>query len=137
MTCRVLSDEIVASLGSVSFHPIPTNLPDNPYTAVHLEELRLVVQTHPVIVQVDGRPLINFQRYLKFMDRVNEVVHYKPPVLEQFRSLGLLAYLEDQLRRLPTSDDALMARSRALEAREVSTYNSRAPQLRALGFRRG
>jgi len=125
---------------SVSTHFHPTNLIDEPYIAIHLNELRLVLQRHPIVVQVDGHPLINFQRYLKFMDRVNEVlVHYKPPLLEQFRLLGPLAYLENQLRKLqmsPTSDDVLMARSRALEDREISVYNNRTRELRALGFRR-
>jgi son of sevenless-like protein len=110
-----------------------------PWLAVHLNGLRLVLQTHPIIVQVDGRPLINFQRYLKFMERVNEVVYYKSPVLEQFRPLGLLAHLENQLEKLrisPTSDDDLMKRIRMLETREISTYNSRTREIRALGFRR-
>ena len=123
---------------SVSTYFFPTNLADEPYTAVHLNDLRLVLQTHPIIVQVDGPPLINFQRYLKFMDRVNEVVYYKPPVLEHFRPLGPLAYLEDQLGNLRTSrNDDLLERSRKLEARENSAYKSRTRELKTLGFRPG
>ncbi len=44
-----------------------------------LEELHAVLQKYPTIVKVDGYPLINFERYVKFMDRIKEVVHYKPP----------------------------------------------------------
>jgi son of sevenless-like protein len=109
-----------------------------PWLAIHLKELHLVLQRYPITVRVDGRPLINFQRYLKFMDRVNEVLHYKHPDLEQYRQLGQLDYLENQLRNLrmsPTSDDDLMARSRILEARETLDFKTRKPQLRALGFK--
>jgi len=97
-----------------------------------------VLQRYPITIQVDGRPLINFERYLKFMDRVNEVVHYKPPSLEQCRQLGHLDYLESQLRNLrmsPTSEEDLMARSRILEARETLDFRTRKPQLKALGFK--
>jgi len=97
-----------------------------------------VLQRYPITVQVDGRPLINFQRYLKFMDRVNEVLHYKHPDLEQYRQLGQLDYLENQLRNLRmshTPDEDLMARSQILEARETLDFKTRKPQLRALGFK--
>ena len=72
------------------------------------------------------------------MDRVNEVVHYKPPDLEQHRQLGYLDYLESQLRNVrisSTSDDDLMARSNFLAAQETSAMRYRKPQLQALGFR--
>ncbi|KAF8964650.1 ras guanine nucleotide exchange factor domain-containing protein [Flammula alnicola] len=109
-----------------------------PWLAVHLKELHLVLQKHPTIVQVNGRPLINFQRYIKFMDRVQEVVHYKPPNLEQYRQQGQLDYLINQLQKLkmtPTSDDELMARSKFLEARETLDYKTRRSQLKTLGFK--
>jgi son of sevenless-like protein len=98
----------------------------------------MVLSRYPITVQVDGRPLINFQRYIKFMDRIKEVVHYKPPSLEQYRQQGQLDYLENQLRNLKmtsTSDDDLMARSRLLEAREIQDYKTRKPQLKSLGFK--
>lgn len=72
------------------------------------------------------------------MDRVNEVVHYKPPNLEQYRQLGYLDYLQNQLRNVrmsPNSDDDLMARSKMLEASEHLAFRTRKPQLQALGFR--
>ncbi|KAF8964088.1 ras guanine nucleotide exchange factor domain-containing protein [Flammula alnicola] len=109
-----------------------------PWLAVHLKELHLVLQKHPTIVQVNGRPLINFQRYIDFMDRVKEVVHYKPPNLEQYRQQGQLDYLINQLQKLkmtPTSDDELMARSKFLEARETLNYKTRRSQLKTLGFK--
>jgi son of sevenless-like protein len=130
-------DRCIPWLGQFRLLP-PTNPADDFCTAVHLKELHLVLQRYPITVQVDGRPLINFQRYLKFMDRVNEVVHYKPPNLEQYRQLGHLDYLESQLRNVrmtSTSDDDLMARSKFLEARETLDFRTRRPQLQALGFR--
>ena len=139
MKWAALRKEIIASLGLVGFRPFPsTTRADDPYTAVHMKELRLVLQKYPNIVPVDGHPLINFQRYLKFMDRVNEVVHYKPPDLEKYRQLGYLDYLEKQLQNShmsPTYNDELMARSKILETREVLDFKNRKPQLKALGFR--
>ncbi|KAF8163016.1 ras guanine nucleotide exchange factor domain-containing protein [Crassisporium funariophilum] len=109
-----------------------------PWLAVHLKELHMVLQHNPVVVQEGGRPLINFQRYTKFMDRIKEVVHYEPPDLERYRQQGQLAYLDHQLHNVnitPTSDDDFLTRSKMLEARESIDYKSRRRQLRMLGFR--
>jgi son of sevenless-like protein len=103
-----------------------------------LKDLHLTLNRYPTTVEEDGHPLINFQQYLKFVDRVNEVVHYKPPDLERYRKSSRLDYLEEQLRKLqmsPTSDDALMARSKTLEARETSDFKTRKHQLGVLGFK--
>jgi len=108
------------------------------HTAVHLKELRKVIQAEPVTIRVDGAHLINFERYTKFMDRIKEIVHYKPPDLEQHRYQGQLAYLEVQLRSLKTSkttDDELLARSKVLAKMESQDFFSREPQLKMLGFR--
>ncbi|KAF8168726.1 kinase-like domain-containing protein [Pholiota molesta] len=102
-----------------------------PWLPVHLKELNMVLSRYPITVQVDGRPLINFQRYIKFMDRIKEV----PGTIS---AAGQLDYLENQLRNLKmtsTSDDDLMARSRLLEAREIQDYKTRKPQLKSLGFK--
>jgi son of sevenless-like protein len=135
----VLSNDIAAYLGLVSFEYFsPTNLTDDPYTAVHLKDLHLALKRYPTTVKVDGCPLINFQRYLKFVDHVNEVVHYKPPDLERYQKSSRLDYLEEQLRKLqmsPTSDDALMARSETLEAREKLDFKTRKHHLKVLGFK--
>lgn len=94
---------------------------------------------YPVVVEIDGRSLINFERYTKFMGKVREARLHKPPDLERFRSLGQLAYLEHQLRTVNLdnnhSDDALMTRSLELEAVETRIHNSRARELERLGFR--
>ena len=135
----MLSNDIAVYLGLVSFKNFsPMNLTDDPHTAIHLKDLHLALKRYPTTVEVDGSPLINFQRYLKFVDHVNEVVHYKPPDLERYRQSSRLDYLEEQLRRLqilPTSDDALMARSKTLEAREKSDVKTRKHQLGVLGFK--
>ncbi|KDR72786.1 hypothetical protein GALMADRAFT_212816 [Galerina marginata CBS 339.88] len=91
-----------------------------PWLAVHLKELHLILLRYPSTVQVDGRPLINFELYLLFMERVNAVVYYRAPDLERYRQLGQLDFLENQLRLLDvsnTSDDYLIARSFKQEAR--------------------
>lgn len=93
-----------------------------PWLAVHLKELRSVLTHNPIVVEDEGRPLINFQRYVKFMDKIKETLHHKPPDLEQYRQQGYLAYLENQLQFVhigEDTDDELMKRSIALRKGEV------------------
>ncbi|RDB23999.1 Serine/threonine-protein kinase STY17 [Hypsizygus marmoreus] len=109
-----------------------------PWIAVHLRELHSTLQKYPVTVEVDGVPLINFERYVKFTDRIKEVLHYEPPDLERYRQQGQLAYLEHQLRGVhlkPTIDEDLMERSLALEAGEARDYRTRKRELKRLGFK--
>ncbi|KAF8892698.1 ras guanine nucleotide exchange factor domain-containing protein [Infundibulicybe gibba] len=107
-----------------------------PWLPVHLRELHLTLQRYPPVMDVDGQPLINFERYVKFTDRVREVLHHVPPDLEPFRQRGQLAYLEHQLRELGECDDEeMMERSVALEAGEARDYRSRRRELQKLGFR--
>ncbi|CAA7267623.1 unnamed protein product [Cyclocybe aegerita] len=109
-----------------------------PWLAVHLKQLHIVLQNYPMTVHVDGQTLVNFQRYIKLIDRIKEVVHYRPPDLESYRNQGQLAYLENQLRNLKMSehkDDELVLRSELLRKSEERDYRTRKPQLRTLGFR--
>lgn len=106
--------------------------------AVHLKELHVVLQRNPAVVDRDRRPLINFERYVKFVDRLKEVLHYAPPDLERYRQQGQLAYLEHQLRDIqvsPAVEDGLMKRSRDLEAEETRDYRRRTRELKSLGFK--
>lgn len=89
------------------------------------------------MVQVDDRPLINFERYVKFMDRVKEAVHYMPPDMERYRQQGLLEFTENELLRTRLAnitEEDLVVRSKNLEAQETMERRSRKSQLRQLGF---
>ncbi|KIM42498.1 hypothetical protein M413DRAFT_444900, partial [Hebeloma cylindrosporum] len=111
--------------------------PAIPWLAVHLKELQLVLQNNPITVEVDQEHLINFQRYVKFMDSAKELFLYQPPELELYRDDGRLEYLERQLRSLDALkniDDELAARSLFLERRENVDQRARGAMLRALGF---
>ncbi|KAJ2924053.1 hypothetical protein H1R20_g13049, partial [Candolleomyces eurysporus] len=68
-----------------------------PWIALHSEELHLVLHLNAKVVEIEKRPLINFQRYTKFMDRVKEIFPLTPPDLERYRHQGQLAYLEAKL----------------------------------------
>ena len=73
------------------------------FAGVHLKGLYLVLQNHPITVEVDQEHLINFQRYVKFMDHAKELLRYKSPELEMYQHDGRLEYLEDQLCSLEAS----------------------------------
>jgi son of sevenless len=107
------------------------------FAAVHLKELHRVLQNNPITVEVDQEHLINFQRYVKFMDQVKELFRYKAPELELYRHDGRLEYLEGQLQSLEASkktEDEVVARSLFLERRENVDLKRRKPTLQALGF---
>jgi len=107
------------------------------FTEVHLKELDLVLQNNPITVEVDQEHLMNFQRYVEFMDHAKELYLYKTPDLEKYRHDGQLEYLERQLRSLEASkeiEDQLVARSLFLERRENVDQKRRVPSLQALGF---
>jgi len=98
---------------------------------VHLKDLCSVVTHNPIVVEDEGRSLINFQRYVKFMDKIKEISHYKPPDLEQYRQQGYLAYLENQLQCVyigqngEKADDEIMKKSIALRKGEVLEIKQR------------
>ncbi|KAJ7470512.1 ras guanine nucleotide exchange factor domain-containing protein [Mycena latifolia] len=109
-----------------------------PWLAVHLRDLHSLLENYPPKVQVDGRSLINFHRYSKFMEHVRCLSLFKPPDLERYRHNGQLAYLQHQLRGLHFDSDpdaALMERSLELEADETRIHRTRALELKRLGFR--
>ncbi|KAJ7694111.1 ras guanine nucleotide exchange factor domain-containing protein [Mycena rosella] len=111
-----------------------------PWLAVHLRDLHSLLENYPPKVEIDGRSLINFRRYDKFIQHVRGLRLFKPPDLERFRQRGPLAYLQHQLRGLHFDSDpdtALMQRSLDLEADETRIHRMRALELTRLGFRSG
>jgi len=109
-----------------------------PWLAVHLRDLHSLLRNYPPNVEIDGRQLINFRRYSKFMEHVRGILLFKPPDLERYRHNGQLAYLQHQLRGVhfdPDADVALMQRSLELEADETRIHRTRALELKRLGFR--
>lgn len=107
------------------------------FAVVHIQDLYRVLQNNPITVEVDQEHLINFQRYIKFMDQVKDLFHYKAPGLELYRHDGRLEYLEGQLRLLEASkktEDEVVARSLFLARRENVDLKRRWPTLQALGF---
>lgn len=110
------------------------------WLAFHLKELRKVLKSHPATVRMGDKHLINFERYIKFMDRIKEVAHYTPPDLESHRYGGQLGYLLKSLKDFSFSsdtDDEQLARSQTLAAQEESDYRTRKTHLKQLGFRVG
>ncbi|RXW24190.1 hypothetical protein EST38_g1647 [Candolleomyces aberdarensis] len=108
-----------------------------PWIAVHLKDLHSVLHMNKRVVQIKGRPFINFQRYTKFMDRVREIFSLPPPDLESHRKQGQLAYLEDKLATVSLeegAEDELVQRSQTVQANEVVLKRLRIPERGKLGF---
>ncbi len=108
-----------------------------PWLAIHLKELEKVLHQNFPTIEVDGRQLINFKRYIRFMERIKEVIHHSPPDLEEHRDGGQLEYLLGKLRNVDTSEaskDRMLERSVSLMEKESTDHRSRKDQLRHLGF---
>ncbi|KAL0947206.1 hypothetical protein HGRIS_013323 [Hohenbuehelia grisea] len=109
-----------------------------PWLQLHLQDLDLVFRHNRPVTFIDGRPLINFERYSRFTAKLKEILYCKPPDVERFRSQGQLAYLENQLRKIELSDDAehaLEEKSRAHETEERRIRRLRLRERDNLGFR--
>ncbi|KAF9002032.1 ras guanine nucleotide exchange factor domain-containing protein [Cyathus striatus] len=108
-----------------------------PWLPVHLLELRAVFDRNPSEMGINGRRLINFQRCIRLMDRIKDILYYEAPDLEHYRQ-GQLACLELELKNVdPTviTDDKLEARSVSLAKEEIRIHNTGESALHQLGFK--
>jgi son of sevenless-like protein len=101
-----------------------------------LHDLHAVLVSLPPVIESEGRPLINFKRFMKLASSIREVLQFKVPSLAKQQNPGVIAYIETHLRSAPTDAalDALEKRSRALAEQEEKLRELRLPELRALGF---
>ncbi|KAK0483397.1 kinase-like domain-containing protein [Armillaria novae-zelandiae] len=110
-----------------------------PWIDVHIQDLGSVLQSNRLTIEREGRTLINFERHIRFIDKVKEVLYYKSPDLEGYRSLGYLRYLEHRLRNIrlddPKFEQKLLKEAKDRELEEGSMRRHRTPELGRLGFR--
>ena len=107
-----------------------------PWLPVHLKELDKVVRQPPTVL-VDTQHLVNFTRYNRFMDRINEILYCSPPDLEAKRHGGQLTYLVNQLHDIDLLGDLeeqLSAKGEELRAQESSVNNIYYERLRRVGI---
>jgi hypothetical protein len=154
---------VVPWLGApYSFFPSPlTHL--NAITlvsAVHLRSLKAFYDRSSAVVVVDQRPLINFSRCVRLLERIKEVQHYRAPaaadLLEKHNnhhhrrrrssssgdSIGggagaaALAWVRAELENAPStiSREKFEARVRDLAAKERRMRDTHELELRSLGF---
>ncbi|KAK0228319.1 ras guanine nucleotide exchange factor domain-containing protein [Armillaria fumosa] len=94
-----------------------------PWIDVHIQDLGTVLESNRSTIEREGRTLINFERHIRFIDKVKEVLYYKPPDLEEYRSLGYLRYLEHRLRNIhlddPKFEQVLLNQAKARELEEA------------------
>ena len=108
-----------------------------PWLRVHLIELQKALYEHPETIQEEGQHLINLERYITFMARSKELLHYTPPSVGDHHQGTQFKYLLAQLRTVTYSqgtDERLLARSAILQGQEVSNRRSRKDQMLQLGF---
>ena len=97
-------------------------------------EVWQIMQTAPI----SWKPLINFERCLKFNERLQELAKFKPASLERYRGHGQLAYVETHLRGVrPSSEqeEDFAQRSSQLQEEEYREWRQRKQELKKLGFR--
>ena len=59
--------------------PFPYTYPRSTSSAVHLRSLKAFYDRSSAVVVVDQRPLINFSRCLRLLERIEEVQRYRAP----------------------------------------------------------
>jgi hypothetical protein len=131
-----------------------------PWLAVHLRSLKAFYDRSSAVVVVDQRPLINFSRCVRLLERIKEVQHYRAPaaadLLEKHNnhhhrrrrssssgdSIGggagaaALAWVRAELENAPStiSREKFEARVRDLAAKERRMRDTHELELRSLGF---
>lgn len=117
-----------------------------PWLPAHLHELSgIMTFSHP-LVESGGRSLINFERYVKFVDCVKElrrVADVEQELTTNADNGRALTYLEHQLRTVEridphmSSEADMMRRSDALLREDVRHDKLPTKQLKQLGFKVG
>lgn len=108
------------------------------FAAVHLRELHSLLLQHPQVVIKNDRQLINFERYVRFRNRIQELMDLEPANLEHYRTNGPFFYAETHLHRIQPGaklDDQFMKRSMDLQEYEKREWRQRTQELKQLGFR--
>ncbi|KAK0240369.1 kinase-like domain-containing protein [Armillaria nabsnona] len=109
-----------------------------PWIDIHIQDLGSVLQNNQPTIEREGRTLINFERHVRFIDKVKEVLYYKSPDLEEYRPLGYLRYLEHRLRNIrlddPKFEQSLLKEAKARELEESRMRRNRTSELQRLGF---
>ncbi|KAI0303380.1 hypothetical protein B0F90DRAFT_1816201 [Multifurca ochricompacta] len=109
----------------------------NHLTAVHLHGLKAFHDRASAVVVVDHRPLINFSRCARLLERIDELCRYRAsPDLERHRSSSALAWVRRELENTPSSisRELFEARVTELAERERRMRDTRELELRSLGF---
>jgi hypothetical protein len=104
--------------------------------ALHLKDLDSVLRRNSRVVEIKGQSVINFQRYTRFIDQLEEIFRLPLPDLERYRSQGQLAYLEHKLEKVVLDEEAeneLVKRSQSIQAEE-SLGRGRIPERLRLGL---
>ncbi|KAJ6559797.1 ras guanine nucleotide exchange factor domain-containing protein [Mycena capillaripes] len=101
-----------------------------PWFTAELDEMKRHLERYPKTVEVDGRQLVNFERYHQLGLRVSG---YQSPEGAE-RQEHHLEYMRDQLNNVVVNDEADNQRCRKLKKKEEADYQRRKPQLKRLGL---
>ena len=139
--------------------PFPYTYPRSTPSAVHLRSLKAFYDRSSAVVVVDQRPLINFSRCLRLLERIEEVQRYRAPdavdLLEKHNhqhhrrrsssssegtgggvGAAALAWVKTELENAPNSisREKFEARVVELAAKERRMRETHELELRSLGF---
>ena len=91
--------------------------------------------SNPILVEVDGHPLIDFKQCSKVAEQIESLVQYSPPPTHDTTRPDVLAYVEYSLKSRSRDDTLRMAQERSsnLAGREQSLLEQQ-KKMQALGF---
>lgn len=97
--------------------------------AIHINRLKQIYGSQSSHVMVEGRKLINFERYRKLSGEISDFLRYQDAhnYPSQQMTFPALSYLEDELKKTKIDEQAgktIEALSLERQAQEDRDYNS-------------
>lgn len=110
---------------------------------MQLKDLQSVYERHQREIAVDGRLVINFEKYTRVYESISTMLAFQKHIndkinIESERKAGPFSYLEKELASTAlgqAAEDKLEARSAELQKQEDRDYEYRVNELAAVGFK--
>ena len=135
---KAATRDLIPCLGTIDtpdFISLATNLTRLAHAELHLTTLNSSFVHSNLIVEVDGRPLIDFKLCGKLAEQIDTLVEYSPPLVRQTTRPEVLAYVEYSLKSRLGDDTLRYAEERSARlAGEERQFGVRLRRMRTLGF---
>lgn len=121
-------------VGPLSFFCLATILPATPADPL-LPSLDSTFSLSNLIIEVEGRPLIDFKQCIRLAEQIDTLVRYSPPLDRSAMRPEVLAYVEYTLKSCDRADALRWVEARSIELiGEERSLLDRRQRMRSLGM---